>query len=157
MEAELDALLSEVLAAQGRVVIEGLGTLSVRTFKGYAGRNPKTGVSVQVPDRRGLFLSLDDEVQEGLDEGGLEHLASIERIRVPVLEQMLAERAADRDGAVAAVASYFGSALAGVVQTRVGPLGQFAVIEAKEDDDGRWSVTISALADLAPPSPQSIR
>ena len=54
-EAIVDAVFDGFTAAMGRgerIEIRGLGSLHVRSYKGYQGRNPKTGTSIEVRPKR---------------------------------------------------------------------------------------------------------
>lgn len=44
--------ITQTLHQNGKVAIAGLGTFKVKTRKARAGRNPKTGASVQIPARK---------------------------------------------------------------------------------------------------------
>ena len=41
----------EALIARDRVEIRGFGSFKIKDYKGYMGRNPKTGERVQVPPK----------------------------------------------------------------------------------------------------------
>ncbi|QJT10576.1 HU family DNA-binding protein [Oceanidesulfovibrio marinus] len=40
------------LLEDGRVEIRGFGSFKIKSYKGYTGRNPKTGQSVEVPPKK---------------------------------------------------------------------------------------------------------
>ena len=44
--------ITEALASNERVEIRGFGSFTVKQYKPYTGRNPKTGESVTVAERR---------------------------------------------------------------------------------------------------------
>jgi integration host factor subunit beta len=51
----VDTFLEKVgkaLLADGRVEIRGFGSFKVKKYKGYKGRNPKSGNSVAVPPKK---------------------------------------------------------------------------------------------------------
>jgi integration host factor subunit beta len=51
----VDALfdtMTETLAEGGRIEIRGFGSLKLKEYQSYKGRNPKTGELVQVPGKR---------------------------------------------------------------------------------------------------------
>lgn len=62
--------MKEVLVDGGRVEIRGFGSFKVRHYKGYTGRNPKSGRPIEVgPKRLPVFKvskSLRDRVNKGL-------------------------------------------------------------------------------------------
>ena len=45
-------LMANSLCQGGRVEIRGFGAFSVKEYKSYTGRNPKTGSEVHVPAKR---------------------------------------------------------------------------------------------------------
>lgn len=50
-----------------RIEIRGFGVFEIRNYKGYAGRNPKTGQSVHVEPKRAPFFKMGKELQERLN------------------------------------------------------------------------------------------
>jgi len=55
VEKVVNAILDEIVAAlarSGRVEVRGFGSFSVKVRGGRLGGNPKTGVTVHVPERR---------------------------------------------------------------------------------------------------------
>ena len=40
--------MRDALSEGGRIEIRGFGSFKVRNYKGYTGRNPKTGAEIQV-------------------------------------------------------------------------------------------------------------
>ena len=46
------AALTGALKNGSRVEIRGLGSFSVRDYRGYVGRNPRSGTSIEVPSKR---------------------------------------------------------------------------------------------------------
>jgi integration host factor subunit beta len=44
--------MASALTSGDRVEIRGLGSFSVKEYKAYVGRNPKTGTQVEVPPKR---------------------------------------------------------------------------------------------------------
>lgn len=44
--------ITGALASGGKVTLQGLGTFSVKETKARAGRNPKTGATIQIPAGR---------------------------------------------------------------------------------------------------------
>ena len=51
--------ITSTLENEGRVEIRGFGSLSVRRRQSKNGRNPRTGESVFVPEKKPLFLKLE--------------------------------------------------------------------------------------------------
>ena len=59
----LDAM-SDALANGHRIEIRGFGSFSVRPYKPYSGRNPRTGEPVDVPAKRLPFFKVGKELKE---------------------------------------------------------------------------------------------
>ena len=51
-----------------RVEIRDLCTFYVKSYKGYAGRNPKTGESVQVKPKKLPYFKCGKELKERVDQ-----------------------------------------------------------------------------------------
>jgi len=49
---------TEELKKGGRIEIRGFGSFVVREYKGYTGRNPKTGKNIDIPPKRLPFSRL---------------------------------------------------------------------------------------------------
>ena len=67
----VDAIFGGIEAAMirgDRVELRGFGTFSTRLHSAYPGRNPKTGASVAVPDRRLPFFKAGKEMRERLNK-----------------------------------------------------------------------------------------
>ena len=56
------------LAAGGRVEIRGFGSFSMREYKGYKGRNPKSGAEVRVQPKRLPFFRVGKDLQDFINE-----------------------------------------------------------------------------------------
>ena len=54
-----------------RIEIRGFGSFVVRNYGGYKGRNPKTGVIVDVPPKRLPFFKVGKELKELVNTGGV--------------------------------------------------------------------------------------
>ena len=67
-----DTIIEALLREEG-VEIRGFGSLTVRPYRPYAGRNPRTGAPVDVPAKRLPFFKVGKELRE-LVNGG-RHLA----------------------------------------------------------------------------------
>jgi len=59
--------MSNALAAGDRVEIRGLCSFQVRNYKGYTGRNPKTGGPTEVPAKKLPFFKCGKELKERVD------------------------------------------------------------------------------------------
>ena len=60
--------MSNALIAGDRIEIRGFGAFSVRKYKGYEARNPKTGVKTVVEPKRLPFFKMGKELREGLNK-----------------------------------------------------------------------------------------
>jgi integration host factor subunit beta len=59
--------MSKALANDDRVEIRDLCSIHVKEYKGYIGRNPKTGRSIQVPSKQLPFFKCGKELKERVD------------------------------------------------------------------------------------------
>ena len=57
----------DALTKGDRIEIRGFGTFEVRSYKGYEGRNPKTGNPVQVAPKKLPFFKIGKELHERLN------------------------------------------------------------------------------------------
>ena len=55
---------TDTLKKGGRIEIRGLGSLSVREYGGYTGRNPKTGARIKVDSKKLPFFKVGKELKE---------------------------------------------------------------------------------------------
>lgn len=56
------------LVAGGRIEIRGFGSFRVKEYKGYSGRNPKTGESIPVPGKKSPVFKVGKELKERLNK-----------------------------------------------------------------------------------------
>lgn len=63
--------MTESLGRGDRIEIRGFGSFEVRTRKPRIGRNPKTGISVDVGQRRVPFFKVGKELRERVNKGGV--------------------------------------------------------------------------------------
>ncbi len=59
----------EALVRGDRIEIRGFGSWYVKEYKSYTGRNPKTGSSVQVPEKKLPFFKVGKELRKRIDGG----------------------------------------------------------------------------------------
>ena len=59
--------ITETLAWGERVEIRGFGSFTVKQYKPYVGRNPKSGVQITVPSKRLPFFKVGKELKEMVD------------------------------------------------------------------------------------------
>jgi integration host factor subunit beta len=60
-----------------RIEIRGFGTFQVRSYKGYQGRNPKTGNPVEVPPKRLPFFKVSKNLALEVNGGGAKKLRKV--------------------------------------------------------------------------------
>lgn len=65
-----DSMTSALEKDEG-IEIRGFGSFTVRRYKGYRGRNPRTGEAVEVKEKRLPFFKVGKELKE-LVNGGLD-------------------------------------------------------------------------------------
>jgi integration host factor subunit beta len=57
----------EALVQKERIEIRGFGSFKVKGYKGYKGRNPKTGDLIKVEDKKLPFFKVGKEMRERVD------------------------------------------------------------------------------------------
>jgi DNA-binding protein HU-beta len=65
----LDAFVKAIndgLAANGKVSLAGLGNFSKTVRKARSGRNPKTGETIQIPEKHGVKFKAASQLTESL-------------------------------------------------------------------------------------------
>lgn len=60
--------MSRALLDGNRIEIRGFGSFMVKEYKGYTGRNPKTGEQISVTDKKLPFFKTGKELKEKVDE-----------------------------------------------------------------------------------------
>ena len=60
--------MSKALTEGDRVEIRGFCSIFVKDYKGYVGRNPKTGGAVQIPPKKLPFFKCGKELKEKVDQ-----------------------------------------------------------------------------------------
>jgi integration host factor subunit beta len=66
VETFFDAIM-DTLTNGERVEIRGFGSFTVKDYKPYVGRNPKTGVQIEVPPKKLPFFKVGKELKELVD------------------------------------------------------------------------------------------
>lgn len=64
----LDSLF-ESLVNGDRIEIRGFGSWYVKEYKAYTGRNPKTGSTVKVDEKKLPFFKVGKELKKRIDDG----------------------------------------------------------------------------------------
>jgi integration host factor subunit beta len=70
-EAVVDILfgaMSNALVTGDRVEIRGFCSIFVKDYKGYVGRNPKTGAPVEISSKKLPFFKCGKELKERVDD-----------------------------------------------------------------------------------------
>ncbi len=63
--------VGDTLGKGGRVEIRGFGAFTVRIYKSYSGRNPKTGEKISVPPKKLPFWKTGLELKQRVDSAFL--------------------------------------------------------------------------------------
>jgi len=64
-----DGSMEQSLREDERIEIRGFGTFQVRSYKGYKGRNPKTGTHVEVAPKRLPFFKVSKNLAAEVNGG----------------------------------------------------------------------------------------
>jgi integration host factor subunit beta len=67
VEAFFDAIINGLANGQ-RVEIRGFGSFTARQYKGYLGRNPRTGENVSVPPKVQAYYKPGKEIRDTLNK-----------------------------------------------------------------------------------------
>ena len=59
--------MTQALIKGDRVEIRGFGTFKMKAYRGYTGRNPKTGEKTEVKSKRLPFFKVGKELRERVD------------------------------------------------------------------------------------------
>lgn len=73
-ELIVDRIFDSMVEALDRgegIEIRGFGSFSIRQYKSYEGRNPRTGVTVQVKPKRMAFFRVGKELRDRVNSGRL--------------------------------------------------------------------------------------
>jgi len=65
---EFFGAITQTLANNERVEIRGFGSFSVNGYQPYVGRNPKTGVKINVPSKKLPFFKVGKELKHRVDQ-----------------------------------------------------------------------------------------
>jgi integration host factor subunit beta len=63
VNAIFDSMTASLVEGE-RIELRGFGVFEVRSYRGYEGRNPKTGVAVEVQPKRLPFFKVGKELRE---------------------------------------------------------------------------------------------
>lgn len=63
-----DGLAESLMKGQG-IELRGFGSFSVRSYRTYTGRNPKTGKMIEVKPKRLPFFKVGKELKERINSG----------------------------------------------------------------------------------------
>ena len=64
-----DSMVDALCRGEG-IEIRGFGSFSIRAYKEYQGRNPRTGEAVRVRPKRLAFFKVGKELRERVNTGG---------------------------------------------------------------------------------------
>ena len=65
---EFFGAITQTIANNERVEIRGFGSFAVNGYKPYVGRNPKTGVKIDVPSKKLPFFKVGKELKLRVDQ-----------------------------------------------------------------------------------------
>jgi integration host factor subunit beta len=68
---EIFLSMSDSLMRGEKIGIRGFGSFTVRQYRAYNGRNPRTGATVNVKPKRLAFFKVGKEVRERVNNGRL--------------------------------------------------------------------------------------
>lgn len=63
--------MGKTLIAGDRIEIRGFGSFMVKQYKGYTGRNPKTGEQITVEEKNLPFFKTGKELRDKVDQADL--------------------------------------------------------------------------------------
>jgi integration host factor subunit beta len=78
VDAIFDSMVNALKAGDG-IEIRGFGSFTVREYKAYDGRNPRTGEIVKVGTKRLPFFKVGKELRERVNEGRTKHAPPSEK------------------------------------------------------------------------------
>ena len=61
--------MERALTEEDRIEIRGFGSFKVKSYQGYQGRNPRTGDSIQVRNKKLPFFKVGKELKERVNKG----------------------------------------------------------------------------------------
>ena len=62
-------IMERALTEEDRIEIRGFGSFKVKSYQGYQGRNPRTGDSIQVKNKKLPFFKVGRELKERVNKG----------------------------------------------------------------------------------------
>lgn len=60
--------MEQALAQEDRIEIRGFGSFQVRSYQSYQGRNPRTGESIQVNNKKLPFFKVGKELKDRVNK-----------------------------------------------------------------------------------------
>ena len=64
-------IMERALTEEDRIEIRGFGSFKVKSYQGYQGRNPRTGDSIQVKNKKLPFFKVGKELKERVNKGSI--------------------------------------------------------------------------------------
>jgi integration host factor subunit beta len=59
--------MTDTMIAGGKIEIRGFGSFVIKEYEGYSGRNPKSGLAVEVKPKKSPFFKVGKELKERVD------------------------------------------------------------------------------------------
>jgi len=91
-----EAMVEALKRGEG-IEIRGFGSFTIRQYKAYEGRNPRTGETVQVKPKRLAFFKVGKELRERVNEGRSDSEGSGE-VQPPPEQPIIAAAAGKNSG-----------------------------------------------------------
>jgi len=73
----------EALKRGDGIEIRGFGSFTIRQYKAYEGRNPRTGETVQVKPKRLAFFKVGKELRERVNNGRDSRTGAVDEVSAP--------------------------------------------------------------------------
>ena len=64
---DIFASMAETMVAGGKIEIRGFGSFVIKEYAGYSGRNPKSGLAVEIKPKKLPFFKVGKELKERVD------------------------------------------------------------------------------------------
>jgi len=64
-------IMERALTEEDRIEIRGFGSFKVKSYQGYQGRNPRTGDSIRVKNKKLPFFKVGKELKERVNKGSI--------------------------------------------------------------------------------------
>jgi integration host factor subunit beta len=90
---QIFSCMTQALQQGDGIEIRGFGSFTVREYKAYEGRNPRTGDTVHVKPKRLAFFKVGKELRERVNQGRMTPTAPVQTDGTPGLPPSSSESA----------------------------------------------------------------